>query len=264
MLTCKEITELATEYAEGALDEATSRSFEGHLAGCDGCQAWVSQLRVAARAVGSLPPPELPAGLSDELQRRFAGWQAGRASGPAARPAATAREGTGRRALIAPAVLAGATALLVALARHPSHQLADWAIGLGLVATAMALAAALRRLTVGFVVAAVSAALVAALLRGAEGPLAALNGLECLFFEVAMAAGMTVVAWRVARRGPGALVRSSLGAWAVAGALAADAALQVGCAQHGSRPHLLVFHAGGVLVLAAAAWLLTRPKRDPA
>jgi hypothetical protein len=43
---------------------------------------------------------------------------------------------------------------------------------------------------------------------------------------------------------------------AAAGALAADAALQVTCAAHTAVPHLLAFHVGGIVLAAAAAGVL--------
>jgi hypothetical protein len=49
-----------------------------------------------------------------------------------------------------------------------------------------------------------------------------------------------------------------LAAAAAAGALAGDAALQVTCSAHGVGLHLLAFHAGGVVLAAAAASLLRR------
>jgi len=67
-------------------------------------------------------------------------------------------------------------------------------------------------------------------------------------------------AWIGARGGTPQAVRRSLAAGAVAGALAADAALQITCGASDAMAHLLTFHAAGVLLVAAAALLaLTRP-----
>jgi hypothetical protein len=59
-------------------------------------------------------------------------------------------------------------------------------------------------------------------------------------------------------------LRPGLGAWAVAGALAGDATLQITCSHHAALSHLLVFHAGGVLAVLAASWLWSRPALQPA
>ena len=75
MLSCKEITELVTAYAEGALPFADRVRFRLHIAMCRGCRAYVRQLRATAQALGKLPPAELPKELEAELLRRFEGWK---------------------------------------------------------------------------------------------------------------------------------------------------------------------------------------------
>jgi len=65
MLNCKQLTELATSYTEGALDPATSRSIEAHLATCQGCRTWLEQLALTARLVRSIPQPEVTAEARD-------------------------------------------------------------------------------------------------------------------------------------------------------------------------------------------------------
>jgi len=52
-LTCQEVVELVTEYLEGAMDPATSARFEAHLANCDGCAAYLDELRFT---ISSLKP----------------------------------------------------------------------------------------------------------------------------------------------------------------------------------------------------------------
>lgn len=253
MTSCKEISELATAYREGGLEPAIRRAYEVHLAGCPGCRAFDGQLQVTARAVAALPPPELPAALQQRLLAAFDARQAALRQAPARAPAAP--PGARWHAWEAVFGVAGVAALLVGLARHPSHAVADWIVAAALAAGAMAFAALVRRLTVRFAAAALSAALVAAALRGVEGPLAGGTGLDCLLTELGAAAVVTGVGWLASRRTGGL---AALGGWAVAGALAGDAALQIACAERTSLPHLLAFHAGGVLLVAAAVLLLTR------
>ncbi|MCM2333054.1 MAG: zf-HC2 domain-containing protein [Anaeromyxobacteraceae bacterium] len=76
MLSCKEITELVTAYAEGQLSFGDRLRFRLHIATCRGCKTYVRQLQATAKALGKLPPPELPPDLQAELLRRFEDWKA--------------------------------------------------------------------------------------------------------------------------------------------------------------------------------------------
>lgn len=78
MLTCKQIAELATEYAERRLGLADRLRFQLHLGLCANCRTWVRQLQATARALGRLPVPEVPPELEAELLRRFEGWRKAR------------------------------------------------------------------------------------------------------------------------------------------------------------------------------------------
>jgi len=78
MLTCKQIAELVTAYAEGQLGLGDRLRFQLHLGLCANCRSYVRQVKATARALGALPPPELPRELEEELLRRFEGWKAKR------------------------------------------------------------------------------------------------------------------------------------------------------------------------------------------
>jgi anti-sigma factor RsiW len=78
MLTCKQIAELVTAYAEGQLGLADRLRFQLHLGLCANCRTYVGQMRATARALGRLPAPQLPRELEAELLRRFEGWKAKR------------------------------------------------------------------------------------------------------------------------------------------------------------------------------------------
>jgi len=78
MITCRELTELVTDYVEGQLGLADRLRFQLHLGTCRDCRAYVRQLRATARALGHLPQQELPKGLEEELLRRFDGWKGGK------------------------------------------------------------------------------------------------------------------------------------------------------------------------------------------
>jgi hypothetical protein len=269
MLTCKQIAELATDHAEGYLDLRRGLRFRLHLAICRHCRAYVRQLSSTAGALLRLPEPEVSPDLAEALLRRFDGWKSaseaaeeGRVSAAAqvTHPAPSSAPSRRRDGTVGPAAGAAvaAFALLVAFASHRSPSVEDWAVALVLAGGAAALAALSSRFSLGVAVAAVFAAVAAALARGGQGPLAFSMGLDCLATEIGAAACVAGVVWLAVRRGPSAGTRNALAAAGAAGAVAADAALQVTCAASASLAHLLVFHAGGVAAVAAGAIVLSR------
>jgi anti-sigma factor RsiW len=74
-LECRELVELVTDYLEGALAPDERVRFELHLAGCDGCTAYLSQLRATLRAAGRLAERNIPSGVRDRLMGAFRGWK---------------------------------------------------------------------------------------------------------------------------------------------------------------------------------------------
>jgi hypothetical protein len=250
MPNCKDISGLATDYTEGALDPAARRDFEEHLAGCGACRTWVRQLELTAKLAGTLPPPDLTAESKEALLRRFDAWAARTRTATAPVPVEDAA-GTGSRLRWeAFFVAVGIVAVLVGLARDPSRAVSDWLVAAALAAVAIALTALARRLTLRFAVAAISAALVAAVIQGGAGPVAFPGGLHCALTEGGGAVVAAGVAWLASRR---RRLSTSFAVWAAAGALAGDAALQIACTERASLPHVAVFHVGGLVVIAAAA-----------
>ncbi len=75
MLSCREMTELVTDYVEGYLSLADRMRFQLHIGMCRDCRAYVRQMKVTSRALAKLPPPVLSTELRDELLRRFEGWK---------------------------------------------------------------------------------------------------------------------------------------------------------------------------------------------
>ena len=78
MLTCKQITELVTAYAEGQLKLMDRIRFRLHIGMCPHCKVYVRQLQATAKALGKLPEPEIPPELQAELMRRFDNWKPNR------------------------------------------------------------------------------------------------------------------------------------------------------------------------------------------
>jgi anti-sigma factor RsiW len=75
MLTCKEITELVTDYAEGSLSLMDRVRFQMHIGMCRNCRRYVRQVRATVAALGRVAPPEMPPEVEDELLRRFENWK---------------------------------------------------------------------------------------------------------------------------------------------------------------------------------------------
>jgi hypothetical protein len=257
MLTCKEITALATEYTEGHLGSAERALFEAHVAGCVACTNWTKQLQAATQAVGRLPAPAVPLEQRAALLARFDEWAAGRVGPQAIRGGWT---GSRRRlAVVAAFATLAVFGLVVGMAHHPSRLPLDLGIAGVLVSVAMALAALGRRVTFGSAAVAVSTSLGAALLAGRSGSLDLSTGLECLLIVGLASVGSAGATWGWLRGEPVERRRHGAGSSAVAGALAGVAALQLACGAHSSLVHLLTFHVGGLLAVAAAGLLVSRP-----
>jgi anti-sigma factor RsiW len=66
-MTCRRATELMTEYLEGVLTGPDRLRFEAHLADCDGCTAYLAQMRATVATVGVLDADDVPAAVLEEL-----------------------------------------------------------------------------------------------------------------------------------------------------------------------------------------------------
>jgi hypothetical protein len=262
MLTCKEITALATEYSEGHLGAAERRLFESHVAGCAACTVWLRQFDTTVQIVGRMPPPPFPLEQRVALLARYDEWAVGR---PRVEAVDGAWIGSRRRLAVLPGFATLAVfGLVVAMAHHRSRLPLDLGIAGALVSVAMVLAALGRRVTFGSAAVAVSTGLGAALLAGRSGPLDLSTGLECLLIVGLASAGSAGATWGWLRRAPVERKRHGAGSSAVAGALAGVAALQLACGAHSSFVHLLAFHVGGIVLVAAATLVAYSPAHRPA
>lgn len=75
-LTCKEMVELVTEYLEGSLSRSDRRRFERHIAACNGCTAYLDQMRQVIRVLGRLTEDSLSPEATEELLHAFRDWKA--------------------------------------------------------------------------------------------------------------------------------------------------------------------------------------------
>jgi anti-sigma factor RsiW len=73
-LTCHEVIELLTDYLEDALAENARRRVEAHLAACDGCTAYLEQLRETIRLSGMLTEEQIPGEQKQQLLEAFRDW----------------------------------------------------------------------------------------------------------------------------------------------------------------------------------------------
>src|SRR5262245_31792472 len=74
-LTCKELTELITDYLEERLSQTDRIRFEQQLSVCPGCVAYVDQMRVTIQAMGSKPPLKIPSSIEESLLEAFRRWK---------------------------------------------------------------------------------------------------------------------------------------------------------------------------------------------
>ncbi|MGH2784613.1 MAG: anti-sigma factor family protein [Actinomycetota bacterium] len=73
-LTCKELVELVTDHLEGALSRRDRKRFERHIGACDGCTAYLEQMRVTIRLTGELVEEDLSEPARAELLEAFRSW----------------------------------------------------------------------------------------------------------------------------------------------------------------------------------------------
>ncbi len=74
-MTCREVVELMTEYLEGSLSAADRARFEQHISGCDGCTAYLAQLRMARMLMGRSAIEPVPEPMKAELMNAFRSWK---------------------------------------------------------------------------------------------------------------------------------------------------------------------------------------------
>ena len=75
-IPCQEMVELVTDYLEGALSWRERRRFERHIAVCDGCRAYLAQMRQTLRVLGRLDEETISPEARDALLHAFRDWNA--------------------------------------------------------------------------------------------------------------------------------------------------------------------------------------------
>ena len=75
MITCRELTELVTDYLEGRLSIGQRLRFEMHLGLCSHCRAYLRQMKETIGSLRSLREDDIPEDMSQRLLARFREWK---------------------------------------------------------------------------------------------------------------------------------------------------------------------------------------------
>ena len=75
MITCRELTELVTDYLEGRLSIGQRLRFEMHLGLCSHCRAYLRQMKQTIGSLRSLREDDIPEDMSQRLLARFREWK---------------------------------------------------------------------------------------------------------------------------------------------------------------------------------------------
>ena len=73
-MSCRELVELVTAYLENALSRSDRMRFEAHISGCDGCTAYLEQMRTTMRLAGSLRVDDVSREAEAALLQAFRDW----------------------------------------------------------------------------------------------------------------------------------------------------------------------------------------------
>ena len=74
-IVCRELVELVTPYLEDALPSDERALVDAHLASCDGCAAYVQQMRVTIRAIGHVSEDAITAKTREDVLAIFRSWR---------------------------------------------------------------------------------------------------------------------------------------------------------------------------------------------
>jgi predicted anti-sigma-YlaC factor YlaD len=68
---CRQIVEMVTDYLEGALSAENVLLLERHLSICEGCTAYLDQMRITLQATGAIGNEPLPPHVLGPLLEAF-------------------------------------------------------------------------------------------------------------------------------------------------------------------------------------------------
>ena len=76
-LSCREVVEILGDYLDGAMTPADRVRLEAHLADCEGCTAYLEQLRITVRLSGRLSEEAVSPEAMAPLLEAFRAWRRG-------------------------------------------------------------------------------------------------------------------------------------------------------------------------------------------
>jgi anti-sigma factor RsiW len=76
-LSCREVVEILGDYLDGAMAPEDRVRLEEHLADCEGCAAYLEQLRVTIRLSGRLSEEAVASAAMAPLLEAFRAWRRG-------------------------------------------------------------------------------------------------------------------------------------------------------------------------------------------
>ena len=74
-MNCKELVELVTDYFEERLPATERERFEAHLMTCQGCQAYLEQMRLTIKTLGRLTEESIAPEAQQDLLQIFRNWK---------------------------------------------------------------------------------------------------------------------------------------------------------------------------------------------
>jgi anti-sigma factor RsiW len=74
-IVCRELVELVTPYLEDALPPDERALVDLHLAGCDGCTAYVQQMRLTIKAIGHVSEEAITSKTREDVLAIFRSWR---------------------------------------------------------------------------------------------------------------------------------------------------------------------------------------------
>jgi hypothetical protein len=74
-IVCRELVELVTPYIEDVLPPGERALVDQHLASCDGCEAYMQQMRLTIRAIGHIPEDAVTSKTREDVLAIFRAWR---------------------------------------------------------------------------------------------------------------------------------------------------------------------------------------------
>jgi predicted anti-sigma-YlaC factor YlaD len=74
-MDCNELVEVITDYLEDTMPAESRARFEDHLVYCDGCTAYLDQMRATLVAMGKIPPESVSGQARERLLQSFLDWK---------------------------------------------------------------------------------------------------------------------------------------------------------------------------------------------